>query len=1626
VSVRNRQITHGNGDGDDLHCRAALKPEMPCSSPIRVDNDPYPVFNFPSLSKHELDPSGGRDLLPGRLLQYSPDGITVDCLTVSDVLCVSEDTTFYVDDRRFSERLASFCGDSFDDDENIPPARMTERGQSAPHHSNGRLSGSTVEYQQWPTTVAAIKSLPGGGDGHVNNVDVKDSLDDGEPALMTASCGVSQSREQPKLTTYAELPLADARDQLSVVDANSLYQSFNTIGRSVSTHTEPVEESLPLCPIEHADGKDDTTVILSEFKEYKNTVQENCTGAETRVETDTHLDEFGESKSSCNPSLNTSLCGLSHHVDKMDDDESWPNEDCVSSYDNKEIDEDIVKMNGCSRHLRSVVQSDNSASEYEIFDSSTSIYDRIDKYNGVANRRRQISCARELPKQDLQIPSCYVAKQPCDDRVQLDLQSTVSEKRPHSLQVGSTAHLLSSDLTTNQSHTSCRDVTPGVTECPMSNVGSFPHFKSMDEDLGFVMEVLPIRVLDGENCSVENRDNDAERDVLVGADSNCKQNNEIVAAASATVSSMDRSSLKDSVIVGNDSSTFTTSNVNCMTTAVLMDVDCEVQRYCSLSPRNVDKEKQLAPNDASDAAHNAKTPPQDCLAEHLSELNSVLTNGSCEENNRRSGNRTTQLTTANISSEAVSSDTRLSGSKVSDIENRSQRPSSAAARNSSFIMVDIDIDESRPSLPSAVSEEHRHRLEEMKKQLLNAKPVAPPSSSIDSVWNSRIAGKLTPAARSRSSVWTPYDVIFNETATRASATDDRMWRTTSLQTIPGKFTSAELCRRSSGSTIDVASKNEDGCITEGSEQAEMSSDKSRSLSDLRRMPGDERRLQVLDIGSVDSGLDTENKIISSSSSAAATSLRPLPSEEFIRRSLERLNLPAWFLNSSSSSLLRPKFVGSEHKRANGSMSSCITTAVEKRKMIDPQTEAISHLTHPSSTLHVASSLATSPHEPTSVSNCKSSKIPSIATTDHTPGSLHVHPGIEPHESAHQKSGKRATNIVHSSTEIKPTAEVSPGDCQVREECQRRRGTETDGNEQYRCSHGKKNSLKCSRCRRAVLDTALSPTRCRSRLDERVTKRSPLKLAVETTPVLSSRALAPAMCTDTVDNNLMSEPCQAVNQKREKREGAVTRRKSSAQHNRQTHDATDVTVTVDCYITGNRSSYCQEVVTAVGGTVDDNGQDILSTVPSLPQECEAPNVPADRILSLRRRKVKSRTRSNDVSERNPTESLHDKVSMDSARGNASCEDGGSSYSRNRTRENVTVVAANTSDTLEIHRARSVHDSPTEVSSQDVAEEAGRRKERKVQRRRRQHEQSNSVTTSSQTTTNEMLTANGDHRVIELDCLVTQRSNECDHSCIKSTNPAVESSQILRERNDGAQRKAVTGAHVGGEDRRRRRRAADKPISSEAPTGECLRNEQKCHDRPAADLDERLTLPAQRRRRRRLRNDLSSQLDVELQSQKADGPPSTADSEHTSSLHNHLQSKHSASVLARHSPDSTRQYSGSERNTKHFFEGSYSTLTEGNSRTTSTYQPDDAALSTLRRLQKHSRRRYFAVTGSDSSPADLPTPEVINTQSQIEQDGTQPESTSYRSQSSSTEQKPCLSAAARRCRRVNKSRRSRSLH
>ena len=126
---------------DDGNCRSVTR-EMLCSSTIIVDGDLHPVFNGLSSSKHKLDPVSCRTVPTGHL--YSADSITTDCLNMPDVLCIAEQTNLYVDDCRFTERLASFLDDSFDNDENELPSRTTQHRQSAPHHANVGLSDNAV------------------------------------------------------------------------------------------------------------------------------------------------------------------------------------------------------------------------------------------------------------------------------------------------------------------------------------------------------------------------------------------------------------------------------------------------------------------------------------------------------------------------------------------------------------------------------------------------------------------------------------------------------------------------------------------------------------------------------------------------------------------------------------------------------------------------------------------------------------------------------------------------------------------------------------------------------------------------------------------------------------------------------------------------------------------------------------------------------------------------------------------------------------------------------------------------------------------------------------------------------------------------------------------------------------------------------------------------------------------------------------------------------------------------------------------------------------------------------------------------------------------------------------------
>ena len=1612
---------------DDGNCRSVTR-EMLCSSTIIVDGDLHPVFNGLSSSKHKVDPISCRTLPTGHL--YGPDSITTDCFSMPDVLCIAEQTNLYVDDCRFTDRLASFLDDSFDNDENELPSRTTQHRQSAPHHANVGLSDNAVEYQQWPTSVVdqtARKAFPVVVGGPVNDVNkpvhASGSLDDPESVLMkTSSDLICQSLKQPKSTTYAKLSFSDSKNQSPVADGNSLSESNS---QSVSTMTESVKGSFSLCHIERADRKDGFTLVASAFKVNENTVHENRFSEEIKGGTDTPTDVVSESKTLHGPSLDTSSRKLSSRVDKADGCEH--NEDGFSCYGDVETEENTLEMNGCSV----AENSDNDTPKHEIFDISTSIglYDRIDNYSGLVNRRKQISRIKELPKQGLRVPSYHIAKLPSSDSVQT---RECSEKCPGSLGVDSTALSLSTASATNQPHITHPDETPGVTEYKMSDAGSFSQFHSSDSSKRFETEVRTFDTLNRQNRTTENRDNVAERDFVSGAKSNCSHD-ECSAASSVTLTSC---SLKDNIIVRNDSSTFTSPNsvpVSACTT-LSADTDCEVEYYCTSFPQNVDK--QIA---ASDATPDAKTLREKGFPDDLSNLDSA--SNSCDENKRQSGVRTTQLATASISTEIVARDAELSGLGSGDVDGQSQRRSSTTARNSSFVMVEIDIGEGRRSLPA---DEHRRRLEAMKKQLLNAKPVAPPSASIDSVWNSRIAGKLTPAARSRSAVWTPYDAFFSdETSTRPSATSDRMWRTTSLQAIPGIFTSVEFCRRSSGSTIDFGSKNDDSAIKDCNRQAEISS----SLSDLRRVPTDDTKLQVYDIGSIDSGLNTEKKIPSS----AAAPLRPLPSEEFIRRSLERLHLPDWYLNSSSL-LVRKKTVGSGRADSNGSVSSttsCPAVDIGKSKMADRHslTSATSHVTNPPC---VAWSPVTSANVATSVSSCKGFKMPDSATIYRFDSTESLQQSVDPQTSTRRKvSRRRATDGVQPLSETQPTGRVSPADCQSINHRHKRRSTRADENEQRRCPHGKKNATKCSQCRHKVLDTALSPTQCETKLNEQTTDRSPPQPAVKTTTVPSSKLLQ-ASTTDEGDNtviDLVAEQSTA-NHKTVKRRGTGTRPKSSTRHRKEivTENDEEEAAKADCITASNRSFRCQEVA-AVGETMDEKEENKLLTASTLIEERKTPNVPTARPRSLRLRKVKSRTRADDVetctdvsgqndSKGKELKLSRDKLLMDSARVKTSCENGGSPQTRKRTPTSVTVIASTTNDAVEMRRPGPIHDISAEVSTQNIAAEDEKRVERKVQRRRRpQQHQSNCANTSSQRTIgkidNDMIC--GDHSAVESDYLLTQRLNECDHIHpvnVKATKTVVESTRRPLELDGGEQQEAA--ARAGDEEgRRQRRRTESRLTSSEAPSGEYLQTEQQCEGRHTADLNDQTSLSFQRRRRRRRHNDspVSSRLDVELQRHETTDAPtlmSAADRKHQSGQQYRSPSERSPDGLPMCSPYSLQQCNGLDSTANPSVENSSLTLMEGSPRTTSICRPDDASLSTSSRCQGNPRRRSrcVAVIGSNSCSVDLPAPEVVNGQLQVPQDGIQFEF-SHRSESSPAQQKPCLSAAARRCRRV-KLRRSRYLN
>jgi len=323
----------------------------------------------------------------------------------------------------------------------------------------------------------------------------------------------------------------------------------------------------------------------------------------------------------------------------------------------------------------------------------------------------------------------------------------------------------------------------------------------------------------------------------------------------------------------SSASAATSANVN-------SDVAPFRRRRCCGPPD--DKQMQLTDGDASDG----RTRRQDRIgAPALSESDDddgVSSKSSRDENGQRPARDTGSGGVVSLLSAEpeLSGSSRLSSARTAAETREPLARGAAAARSPSPIASEVDVEEdARPS-----SDERRRRLAAMKTQLRNARPVAPPSATIDSLWDSGVAGRLTPAARARSAVWTPYDELFfaEETATAAAAAaarrlnsaaaaaDERMWRTQSLQTLPGR-----KLGRSDGpgdGTVDLLEPEvRNSAVGESGRAAEASFDKSRSLADLRRTVEDGPHQQVREVGSVDVELNVER---TRSPPPPARSLRP--------------------------------------------------------------------------------------------------------------------------------------------------------------------------------------------------------------------------------------------------------------------------------------------------------------------------------------------------------------------------------------------------------------------------------------------------------------------------------------------------------------------------------------------------------------------------------------------------------------------------------------------------------------------------------------------------------------------------------------------------------------------------------
>ena len=1517
-----------------------------------------PVFSFPQLANRDVAPSS----LPTR---DNVDGneIAANCLSMSDVL--SPDTSFYVDDRRFSNErpLASFRDYSFDNDDftkmmmsKIPVRR---RCCSAPSDAEGGASAVNVSY--WPAgrTEEGIADNGGPYDNNDNaHIKIPNNVNNGTSSSMTVYTSVVCQPCEKSLSTTSVAEILLFRTTVANCSSLSSQSIVANCQQSPSAHLKDlVDASSWLCRLQRCENgvtfaksihNDDATSVKHLPSVDEDTAQDICNGKETRRGAVTHRNVF-----------NKSLCMSPNHVDILD------SENHLSLDDNIEIDKNTANANGCSHQVCPFPQKlSGDTSKYDvIFDSSASIYDRLDKYYGLESRKKATGCSKELSPAGLRVQLYNAANQAFSDGVRL---STTSEERFKNGDVAvyvknTTISLPSSSATTQPCISYPAAGAPRVIEYPATNGGLGIHEWHFQNSNGPINQYngIKVRTSHQRKASRRSRGNGAETISVISTGLNCQQYDENTSTAvSATLQTTENSSLvNDGVIVDNDLSTLATPNDNYrvpMPTLACAPVPADNDRMTSC-PENIDAKTQIEPSDASKAMCDLQSRGEDCFHEDLADFDRVLMKDSSSENRQQSDNdarhqlsannihrddeavvssdqnlvlcsskindtcdesqrlwnnsvspsvvvnievdeskrrfddNATQLTAENIGSKtaAVASDRSFGDLKMGDVCDHNRKSQNTASPS---VAMDAKVDDkSRRRRESKLFSEHQRRLEALKAQLTSVRPVAPTSSlwSIDSDWNAQIVGKLTPAARSRSAVWTPYDAIFYQSTTsttrpRAAASDRLMWRTTSLQTLPSgeKYAYASgLCQHSTENLDDFGTMNKDKAMDKfGSrnrdanvdDQAVMdvsscpSEDKSKSLSDLRLLTenDDERRLQhSYEMGLIGAGLNNEKTTAAAASlTSAVVPLRPLPSEEFIRRSLERLNLPEWYLNSSALRL-RKKVVDTgyeEYPRESTTKydhtASCRSEQASRQSqhalkmpLILPR---LASFTLTTSTLEDARAAATA-----AVSERHYSKVSDDAgaTYRRFAAAKSLQPdAIDPHESIQHA----ADASVFSPTKL----QTNGGEVVLFRSKERRRKKKStakaDEDEECLCRHGKMNSAKCSRCRRELMEVGSSPPRYQANTNKHVSLKGDVNYYNNCSYATTEKSTATGKIGD--------------------RSEIASRRKSNSKHSPVENDQNEVIVASDYDAMVDKSSYnCQEMMVNGDETVENNELSKLSTLSPALEKREAHTTPPVRPRTLRIRRVKAKTRSKDVevntdvsnvvSKQKPSKSSENNNLLFAFACDNSLHEMIGYSPRNRTRNDPASIASTTNgDALETNGFTYTHDAyPAENSDHKLAVENDRIHERKVQRRRRRQQQENIPDVSAMdqpainggVVKNDRLTAaNGDHHsVIDSDYSdATERTSACERNHVQSN---VELREMPSEQQDSEQQRK-------GKIRRRRRRTDINALlsSEQSPSGEYLQINDELQDQSAAaDLTARTTSVSNLRRvRRRFRSDRSSCL------------------------------------------------------------------------------------------------------------------------------------------------------------------------